>query len=489
ILGWVQTDLKKILAYTTLSILGMLALLMGVGSPEALKAAVLVMLGHACYKAGLFMAAGAVDKATGTRDLRRLGGLRTTLPVLGVSSIVLALSKSGFPPLLGFVGKEYAYKFGFMGNQAAHALLVFLFIINLGLMALALRVALTPFLGDSRSVPGEIKNPGPLMLTGPVVLAVAGIVLGLLSPTLLTPVVGAAVSHIHGTDVELTIKLWHGLSPAFLLSLATLAAGWWLYRYAPATGTSNRFSNALASVETLYQLSYRALMDGSAAITARLQNGDLRSYLRWFFITVLALVAAKWRMSGFPVVSLPETDLPPPWIEWAMLPAIAVFLWLIVTTNSRILALLSLAVIGLGISFVFARLGAPDVALTLLLVETFTVILFMRLVGGLPRLRVISTRRERLADIAIAGAMGVMMALLALKVAVVQTHPSVSATLAEWSYPLAKGKNIVNVILVDFRALDTLGEITVVTLAAVGARLLWKRARTPQETATNRQSP
>ncbi len=478
VLGWIQTDTKKILAYTTLSVLGMLALLLGVGSPEALKVAVLVMVGHACYKAGLFMAAGAVDKATGCRDIRKLGGLRQVLPMLGLASLVLALSKSGFPPLLGFVGKEYAYKLGFAGPGSAYALLVFLFIINVGLMALALRVACTPFRKEPQEGGpdiGETKALSPLILAGPVVLAAAGIVLGILAPWLISPVVSSAVSHIHGENVVFSLKLWHGFQPALFLSLITLGAGWWIYRNTTVSGAQNLPTRLLGSFEGAYGACYAGLMGGAAWLSGKLQSGDLRTYLRCFFSGVLILVGYKWWTSGFALLSLPEDDGPIPWVEWMLLPIIAIFLWLIVTTYSRILALLALAVIGLGIAFLFARLGAPDLALTLLLVETFTIVLFIHMIRGLPPIRTIVPLRGRLLDLAIAGGVGIIMALLALKAQVVQTHPTISNTLTEWSYSMAKGKNVVNVILVDFRALDTLGEITVIALAAVGVHMLWKK--------------
>jgi multicomponent Na+:H+ antiporter subunit A len=480
LLGWIQTDTKKILAYTTLSVLGMLALLMGLGSPEALKVAVLVMVGHACYKAGLFMVAGAVDKATGCRDVRRLGGLRHVLPLLGVASLVLALSKAGFPPLLGFVGKEYAYKLGFAGPGASYALLVFLFMINTGLMALALRVAWTPFRkmrpADGPD-PAATKPLSPMMLAGPVILAVAGILLGILAPWLLSPVVSAVVSQIHGRDVTFSLKLWHGFQPALFLSLITLASGWWIFRSTTASGLQNSCTRWLGGFEAAYGACYSGLMNGAAWLSGKLQSGDLRAYLRCFFSGVLILVGYKWWSSGFALVSLPEDDGPIPWVEWMLLPVIAVFLWLVVSTYSRILALLALAVIGLAIAFLFARLGAPDLALTLLLVETFTIVLFIHMIRGLPPIRTIVPLRGRLADIAIACGVGVMMTLLVLKAQVVQTHPAISNTLVEWSYALAKGKNVVNVILVDFRALDTLGEITVIALAAVGVHMLWKKAK------------
>ncbi len=480
ILGWVQTDLKKILAYTTLSVLGMLAMLLGLGSPEAIKVAVLVMIGHACYKAGLFMAAGAVDKASGTRDLRELGGLRKALPILAIASLGLALSKSGFPPLLGFVGKEYAYKMGFAGPAASYGLLVFLFIINTGLMALALRVALTPFQGErpkTASSEAKLKPLSPLMITGPVVLTIAGVVLGLTANQVLSPLVSATATHIHGQEVEFSLKLWHGWKPALFLSIATLACGWGLFRFTRATGRTNVLTSLLGLAEGTYSAAYAGLMKGAALLSNYLQNGNLRSYLRYFFTGVLALVVYKWWSSGFPPITFPESDETTPWIEWLMVPAIGLFLIMIVGTYSRILALLSLAVIGLAIAFLFARLGAPDLALTLLLVETFTVILFVHMVRGLPKIRTIVPLRGRILDIGIALAMGTIMTLFAFKVKTVQTHPAISSTLTEWSYDLAKGKNVVNVILVDFRALDTLGEITVIALAAVGVHLLWVKRK------------
>ena len=275
LLGWVQTDLKKILAYTTLSVLGMLALLMGLGSPDALKVAVLVMVGHTCYKAGLFMAAGAVDKVTGCRDLRKLGGLKHSLPLLGIASLGLAFSKAGFPPLLGFVGKEYAYKYGF-GAAESDALLVFLFIINTGLMALALRVAWTPFRGEAAADgpdPSTFKPLSPLMLAGPVVLTLAGLVLGLLAPSLLSPMVGAVVSQIHGQEVFFSLKLWHGFQPALFLSVATLGCGWWLFRSTRATGSHNRTTRLLGCCERTYDVCYNAADERRL----RLQ----RSFAKW----------------------------------------------------------------------------------------------------------------------------------------------------------------------------------------------------------------
>jgi multicomponent Na+:H+ antiporter subunit A len=490
-LGWVQTDLKKILAYTTLSVLGMLALLLGVGSTAAIQAAVLVMIAHVCYKAGLFMMAGAVDKATGTRDVRVLGGLRTSLPLLTGCSVLLVLSTCGVMPLLGFLGKEYAYKMGLAGSMQNYAVLAVLFVVNVGLMALALRAAWSPFRGGEMN-PAKVKKVSPLMILGPAVLAVAGLVLGVLAPSVLTPVVGKVVGHIADEEFSYALKLWHGPNLALLLSVLTLACGWLLYRSCAPHGGANVLTKTLGGCEGFYGMCHNGLMSGSKKITDRIQNGNVNSYLRWLLFSLLVLVTAFWYASyraGNPIVTVPDRGSEITWIEWCMVPAMAFFLWMTMTTRSRIFALLSLAIIGLGVAFLFARMGAPDVALTLLLVETLTVILFMRVVRGLPRLRGPMPGHRRVLDVSLACAVGTLMTLLTLKIAEVQTHPTIASTLSEWSLPLAKGRNIVNVILVDFRALDTLGEITVVALAAVGVSILWRRDPTRAAKPTNPPAP
>ena len=476
-LGWRQTDLKKVLAFTTLAVLGLLALLLGIGSPEAVKAAVLVLLGHACYKAGLFMAAGAVDKVTGTRDVRELGGLRHKLPVLAASSAVLGLSAAGFPPMIGFLGKEYAYKLGLTEPAGSIMLTVFLVAANIGLMALTLRAAWSPFRGGMPDGPAShaLKPLSPLMLCGPVCLAAAGVLLGTAAPGWLSPVVNAVAGQMLGASPDFAIKLWYGVQPPLLLGILTLVCGALVYQFTRPDGGTGPAARALGLCEDAYTATHRGLMKGSAAFSGWVQNGDLNRYIRLFFIGVLLLVGWKWIGSGFELSVPPAAHGGIAWLELALAPVIAVFVCLAALTRSRILALLSLAVVGLSVALVFARLGAPDLALTLLLVETFTVVLFVRIVRGLPKLRTISSTGRRWADAGIACAVGIVMALLAVKVQSVQTHPAISEQLTAWSYALAKGGNVVNVILVDFRALDTLGEITVIALAAVGVFLLWKR--------------
>ncbi len=475
VLGSVQTDLKKILAYTTLSVLGLLAFMLGLGTVESVRVAVLLLLGHACYKAGLFMAAGAVDKATGSRDLRALGSLWKPLPLLAIVTLVLALSAIGFPPLLGFLGKEYGYGLVLPSRWMSWGLGAFLLSLNVAMMVLILRVALTPFFSLPEGRKLDEKPVPVLMMIGPVVLAGAGIVLGFGAPLLLTPLAQSVVNGIAGVSPDYQIALWHGFKPALFLSVATLIGGSVLYKLARSYGVTNPVSDALGSFEDAYGAAIRGLMTGSAWISGKLQNGDLRTYLHFFFFGILFLVTIKWWRSGFTMVDLAFGIEGIPLLEGLLVVAMGIAILLVLLTFSRITAVLGLAVIGLGMAFLFARLGAPDLALTLMLVEALTVVLFIYIVHGLPRIRNITKAKGRTLDTLLSLGVGGVMAMLALKAQTVQLHGSISGKLTEWSYTLAKGKNVVNVILVDFRALDTLGEIAVITLSAVGVSLLWAR--------------
>ena len=474
-LGWVQTDLKKILAYTTLSVLGLLAFLLGLGTVESVRVAVLLLLGHACYKAGLFMAAGAVDKATGTRDLRALAGLAKAMPALWIVCLLLGLSAVGFPPLLGFLGKEYGYGLALPNKGISFALSAFLFLANLAMMVLILRVAVKPFRPDASLEAPSVKAIPKLMMLGPAVLALTGVFLGLTSPIFLSPMVGAVVSGIAGDGVDYKLALWHGFKPALYMSVATLVGGWFLYKAAVTYGKQNVVTRGLGFAETTYTAMIKGLMVGAAATTGFLQSGDLRRYLHLFFGGILLLVVGNWWVSGFGVARLFASMEPVPLLEALLVAAMAFGILLVVLTMSRITAVLGLAIIGLGMAFLFARLGAPDLALTLMLVESLTVVLFIYIVHGLPKIRNITKPPGRIFDACLSLGVGGVMALLAMKAQSVQLHPSISGTLTEWSYTLAKGKNVVNVILVDFRALDTMGEITVIALAALGVRLVWLR--------------
>ena len=340
---------------------------------------------------------------------------------------------------------------------------------------LILRVAITPFFSAPEGPELDRRPLPPLMMVGPLVLAGAGLLLGVGAPALLTPLAQSVVNGIAGNSPNYQISLWHGFKPALFLSVATLAGGWFLFKIATRYGVTNWASEALGFAEAAYGAGVKGLLAGSAWISGKLQNGDLRTYLHFFFFGILSLVVAKWWGSGFTIGNLAMGLDGIPLLEGLLVVAMGVAILLVLLTFSRITAVLGLAVIGLGIAFLFARLGAPDLALTLMLVEALTVVLFIYIVHGLPRIRNITKAKGRTLDSILSLGVGGVMAMLALKAQTVQLDGSISGKLTEWSYTLAEGKNVVNVILVDFRALDTLGEIAVITLSAVGVSLLWAR--------------
>jgi len=474
LLGLFQTDLKRILAYTTLAVLGMLTMLLGVGTELAIQSMVVFLLGHALYKAALFMTAGSVDHETGTRDVTVLRGLRRAMPLTAAAALLAALSKSGFPPFFGFIGKEYVYKAGIGMEGVAQYVLGAAFIGNLIILALAFKAGVAPFWGrPTVELPKKPHEAPPSMWLGPILLGLLGLIFGLMPGLLVNTLVAPAVSAIEGQRVDLTLKLWHGVNLPLLISLATLAGGLVVFSFRRAVWIrADRLMTALRpwGAEAAYDALFNGIVKLSKVQTRVLQSGYLHNYV--FIIVGTAVAFLLWALVKFGGLNF---DLK--WLEFDFLTFGLVIMMMVATlfaatTSSRMSALISLGVIGFGMALLFVYYGAPDLAITQLLVETLTVVLFMMVIFRLPSLRTLSNKATRLRDALMAGSFGILMTLLVLKAISIQfDHPS-AERLAEMSYPEAKGKNVVNVILVDFRALDTLGEITVLVAAALGVGAL-----------------
>lgn len=463
--GLFQHDLKKILAATTLAVLGLLTLLIGIGTEKAYLAATAFLLGHALYKATLFMVAGAIDHETGTRDIRVLGGLGKLMPWTAAAAALAAISKMGLPPLFGFIGKEYAYKAS-LGAPADVALSAVLILGNAMLFALAFKVAFLPFWRkQSLGVLPKHAHEAPwTMWLGPLLLGSLGLLFGLF-PGWLDALASQSKTAMLGYPETAQLKLWEGFNLPLLLSVITVVLGVvfcllhkriynWLSR------------QHLPDMEHVYQDIFEGTMRLASWQTRRLQSGYLRNYLIITVMSIAVMVTLKlWRFGG---VELPEMQmdgiLPVALIALLMLAAIP----LVIFTHSRLTALVGLGVIGFGVAGLFALFSAPDLAITQILVETLTVALFASVVHHMPRLKDISSTGTRLIDAAIAGSVGLLVTLLVLKSKAVYLAPPISEQLAQWSLPEAYGANVVNVILVDFRALDTWGEITVLAIAAIG---------------------
>ena len=472
VFGLCQYDLKKVLAGTTVAVLGLLTLLLGIGSEKDVLAALVFLLGHALYKATLFMVAGAVDHETGTRDTRLLGGLRKAMPWTAFAALLAALSKMGLPPFFGFIGKEYTYKAG-LATEWQWILLAVLITGNAMILALAVKTAILPFWRKAPAeMPAGVHEAPWSMRIGPLLLAAMGIFLGTF-PHLLDPLLSSAKTAAMGYPVETGIYLWQGLNLPVLLSAFTVLIGFFIIPRKDLLAQGFR-EFPFPRMESVYNGLLDTTLRFAAWQTRFLQSGYLRNYLLIILGSTTLLILNKlWRFGGIPVSGFMETvTVGVVLVGLLMLAAIV----LAVTTESRLTALLALGTVGFGVAWIFATYSAPDLAITQILVETLTVVLFAWVVYKLPAFRILSNRRTFLFDALISGVAGILVTLLVLKSQLVSIGPEISDTLVRWSLPEAKGANVVNVILVDFRALDTWGEICVLAIAALGVWALLNKA-------------
>ncbi|SEU34280.1 hydrogen gas-evolving membrane-bound hydrogenase subunit E [Stigmatella erecta] len=472
LLAFAHTDLKQILAYATVSVLGTLVLLLGLGTPGAAQALVVFLTAHALYKGALFLVAGAVDHAVGTRELPLLGGLRKAMPFTAAAAGLAALSMAGLPPLWGFIGKELVYGaaghapggWGLaLGAAAGFTLLV----------GSALRVGLLPFFGP-RSERGQKAHEGSPALWGPpLVLALGAVGLGLV-PGWIQPLLEGAASAIAGPgDKPLELALWHGLTPALGLSAVSLALGITAYTQ------RERLRRALVSLRLerwgpsrLYTLGLAGLRRCADVLTEQFQSGSLHRYT---FLTVavtagLLALPLLFRM-GVPEGLKRTLHLH----EAAVLALLVLATALAVRTRSVLTAIMALSVVGLTESFVYVLLGAPDLALTQVVVQTLTVILFALVFSRFPVKP--TGGRSRLQDAALSLAAGGLISWALLHASALPPQTRLADAYTSRSEPEAHGRNVVNTIIVDFRALDTLGETAVLATASLGVYLLFRPSR------------
>ena len=468
------SNLKRILAYTTISSLGTLVLLLGIGTSGAIKAAMVFLLAHALYKGGLFKIAGSVYHETGTQDADELGGLRKVMPITALTAGLAAVSLAGFGPVLSFIGKELllesvleAPQFWLLFTAAA----VVAGSVN---VAMAFVVGYKPFFGSERPTPKHAHEAPMSLWLGPAILAILGIAIGVFPVLVSTDLIAPAVHAVYGEQISVELALWHGLNPALLLSTVSVLAGFGLFKTWEAwrRGTS-RLERYLSWGPTLwYDQSLDLLNSIARVLTGLIQSGRLHHYLTIIIFTTLGLVGYTFvtRNIVFSFQTFPELRF----YEAGLAILILLAALAAVRSKSRLASVAALGVVGFGVALTFILFGAPDLAMTQLMIETMTVILLVLVLYHLPGFARLSTRLQRRVDAVIALAAGAMMTLLVLVATSVEQFPPISGFFAENSYRLGHGRNIVNVILVDFRALDTMGEITVLSLAGVGVFALLK---------------
>lgn len=475
-----HTDLKRLLAYSTVAALGALVFLIGLvplTSYYAAMAFATFLLAHSLYKGGLFMAAGAVDHEAGTRDITQLGGLFRVMPLTGVAVVLAALSLAGLPPVLGFIGKEVLYV---AALQAAPAWMVGLAVLGFAVGAMLALLLVVPFF---RGQPPQKVHEGPPSLwLGPLVLAGLGLLLGFF-PGLYNPLADAVASAVKGQAVAYHLKLWPGFNPAFLLSLLTVLLGVGFYFLYPRL-RAWMAQEPIPGPENAYVALLRGLMRLAAGVERLLQSGSLRAYLVWTFgglVGLVGLALFRSRVLLWPAGASSPTPEQVLLLALMLLGAIGAL-----RLRSHLAMVVVLGVVGAGVALVFLLQNAPDLSITQFLVETLTAILIalvllqIRNIGPVPR--------GRWLDKVVALGFGGLVTLLMLGVLAQPLELHLSQFFAQKSLPEGFGRNIVNVILVDFRGLDTFGEITVVGLAGLGVWVLLANGRASGEPSPNGNS-
>ncbi|MEQ9038039.1 MAG: monovalent cation/H+ antiporter subunit A [Silicimonas sp.] len=463
-----KDDLKALLAYSTVSHLGLLTMLLGFGTPMAALVAVFHIINHLTFKAALFMTAGIVDHEAHTRDIKRLGGLRTLMPVTFAIGTLAALSMAGIPFLNGFLSKEMMLEEASHTNWAGshYAVPVLATLGALLSVAYSFRFISHVFLGPVRDdYPHKPHDPPFGMWAAPALLVLLVVLIGVL-PHLAEPLVRVAANAVTGGELpSFYLKIWHGFTPALYMSgIAVLGGAALLAIHAPL----DRMWIATPRPEA--KVIFDRLVDAAARLSRRItdatHDGAMSRYLAIFVASTTVLGYIAWSGSGLPAPTREHLPVPPlVLVGWALL---------MVATGSVVLmhrqrfrALVLIGVIGLTISFGFVFLSAPDLALTQISVETVTIMLLLLALHYMPKASPIESgvgRRFRDGVIAVAagGGVGALAYVFLLR-----DTASISEYHLANSYEGGGGTNVVNVILVDFRGYDTYGEIIVLGIAGL----------------------
>jgi multicomponent Na+:H+ antiporter subunit A len=473
-----ESDLKRILAYSTISALGFLMLLLGIGTPQAVVAAVVYLLAHACYKGALFLVAGAIERETGVRDVMALTGLRRAMPRTTLAAMLAAASMAGIPLFFGFIAKEQIYESVGTSTFAGlwpEIVVTAAVVASIFQGTAALITGVSPFVG--RPMPAEGTHEVPVLLwSGALVLGGAGFVLGL-APAIVDVPVGLAAASIVQDTVPVSLEIWHGVSATLLLSAATLVGSISLFIYRDRMRRV-AWPRSLGT-ERLYTLSLASLQAISRWTAPALQSASLRSYVLIVVLTGVAFVATGLATGGVLPTLSRWTAIEP--YEGMVAVLIVAAALLAAFARSNIIAALSLGAVGYGVALIYALFGAPDLAMTQFAVETLTVVIFVLVFYQLRGFGDLSSRLVKTRDALVAAVAGTVIATLVLFIGASGTTSRLSPFFVDAAPTLAHGRNVVNVILVDFRGFDTLGEITVLVTVAIGVRalLLIRRERRP----------
>jgi multicomponent Na+:H+ antiporter subunit A len=436
-----QYDLKKLLAYSTIGALGILMAAVG---QRAWGAFYGFFLGHGLYKAAMFLLAGNLDHGAGSRDARTLAGLAKAMPATRWTALAAGLSMAALPPTLGYVGKEellHANSPWLLGVTVAY---------GAASMAVAFIVAGRPF---RKGDPGDAHEVSFAMRFGAALPAVLGLALF------------PFIARLPFAPIKLAFPgVW---------SLVTWGAGVGLYFLWQAWASG--LQGAAGPLDTLYDSVRRYGFQFGQFVTRRLQHGYLNGYVRAVFGTFVVLMA--YGIARALPTAMPRALEIPTFYEIALAAAMAIGAGMALLSSSRLAAVAALGIVGYGVAVVYVRFGAPDLAMTQIAVETLTLILFVFTFYHLPRPQKRRNPGPRIRDGIVAAAVGATMTAVTLIASAIPNDGSLNRFFSENAVPEGKGRNVVNVILVDFRGFDTLGEITVLSVAGLGVFALLRMPR------------
>ncbi|GAB4514715.1 MAG: putative monovalent cation/H+ antiporter subunit A [Roseibium sp.] len=483
-----QTDLKLMLAYTTVASLGLLVMLTGTSHEKALEGAVLYLFAHSLFKGALFMVAGTIDHEAGTRDITKLGGLRGAMPITFIAAALAALSMAGLPPFIGFIAKEVLY-YGTTGWLELFGLPLTITAVvgNALMLVIAAAVAIKPFFGPKVETPKHAHEGPVLLFAGPVVLSVLGLGLALVAHTTGELFVGPTLSSLMGEPRTVELHLWPtyiiGNIPLYL-SLVTIGLG--IALFTQLDRLRALIAGVLAAIGWGPDRGFDQVVAGivgfSGLVTRLVQGGRMQTYMMLTFgITALAVLLPGYLTGSFPAMpKMPDYRF----YEWGILVIAVLGLIAVLVAKTRLTAIVSLGIQGFAVALIFMMFGAPDLSFTQFMVETLSVVILALVMTRLNLSP--SDHRHGMAAFStgvVAAAVGLGLTLTMLAITQQPFDSRLSDFFAQFSRSIAHGRNIVNVIIVDFRGFDTLGEIAVVVLAGLCVLALIRVRTRPDKTA------
>ncbi len=480
-----QTDMKQMLAQTTVASLGLLTILIGIGTKEALIGMVLYLIAHALYKAGLFLVVGVIDHGTGTREITNLGGMREIMPLSFIAAILGAISMAGLPPAIGFFAKEEIYLALARFDIASIIVLIVLILGNAMMLVVGAAIAIKPFLGGLISTPRTPHEGGLALIVGPLLFGVLALISGILISESAKIFISPTASAIYGFGVEAHLKWYIEMffKPIILLSVLTWVLGIILFfKLDEIRKFLRRLDDGFNwDFDIGFDWIMFSLIRFADKITRFWHHGRLELYMI-VVVIMLASAAIIPLALNDAIPSIPASIPPLTFYEWGVVLMAALGLIAVLIAKTRLIAIVSLGIQGFAVALIFMLFGAPDLAFTQFMVEILTVIILALVMS-----RLYLDRRDSrvfediLRDGSLALIAGVGLSMVLIGVVQNPLDLRLSEFFAKTSVPIAHGHNIVNVILVDYRGLDTLGEIAVVMAAGIAVLALIRiRAGGPQ---------